>query len=233
MRLEDLNWMDVEAYVQHEDRLMLVLGACEQHGYLSLTTDTRIPLALADAAGERTGVIVAPPIPFGVSPSFTSYPGTISLPLRTFLGVVEEVVRGLHRQGFRRLVVINGHGGNDPARGLLSEMVNELPGLRVSWYSWWQAPHVLAVAWEHGLQSHHGGAFEAFSFTRVAPLPPGEKPTAEPQEILSAPDARRLYGDGVTGGPYHAEPEVMDALFTAAVEDIVAGLEHLKGRAPG
>jgi creatinine amidohydrolase len=47
MRLEDLNWMDVESWLQHEDRLMLVLGACEQHGYLSLTTHVRIPPALA------------------------------------------------------------------------------------------------------------------------------------------------------------------------------------------
>ena len=50
MRLEDLNWMDVEQYLKTDDRLLVVLGACEQHGYLSLLTDIKIPLALADAA---------------------------------------------------------------------------------------------------------------------------------------------------------------------------------------
>ncbi len=50
MRLEDLNWMDVEKYLAQDDRLMLVLGACEQHAYLSLLTDIKIPLALADSA---------------------------------------------------------------------------------------------------------------------------------------------------------------------------------------
>ena len=50
MRLEDLNWMDVEKYLQREDRLMLVTGSTEQHAYLSLLTDIKIPLALADAA---------------------------------------------------------------------------------------------------------------------------------------------------------------------------------------
>jgi len=70
MRFDDMNWMDVESYIKTEDRLMLVLGACEQHGYLSLLSDVRIPLALADAASQRTGVAVAPPLNFGVSPYF-------------------------------------------------------------------------------------------------------------------------------------------------------------------
>ena len=77
MRLEDLNWMDVEKYLQQEDRLMLVIGATEQHGYLSLLTDIKIPLALADSASQATGVLVAPPLNFGVSPYFLAYPGHI------------------------------------------------------------------------------------------------------------------------------------------------------------
>ena len=42
MRLEELNWMDVEAYLKGDDRIMLVIGSCEQHGYLSLLTDIKI-----------------------------------------------------------------------------------------------------------------------------------------------------------------------------------------------
>ena len=61
MRIEDLNWMDVEEYLKHDDRLILVLGTIEQHGYLSLATDVKIPMALADAASVKTGVLVAPP----------------------------------------------------------------------------------------------------------------------------------------------------------------------------
>ena len=55
MRFEYLSWMDVESYLQHDDRLMLVLGACEQHGYLSLLTDIKIPLVLADLAAQKPG----------------------------------------------------------------------------------------------------------------------------------------------------------------------------------
>ena len=99
MRFEDLNWMDVESYLATDDRLMLVLGACEQHGYLSLLTDIKIPLALATAASERTHVLVAPPINFGLSHYFARYPGTISLRIETFLAVVGDLVRGVHAQG--------------------------------------------------------------------------------------------------------------------------------------
>src|SRR5574338_30969 len=142
MRLEELNWMDVESYLKHEDRVMLVLGACEQHGYLSLLTDVKIPLALADAASQHSDVLVAPPVNFGVSPYFLSYPGTISLRLSTFLDAVEDIVRSLHGQGFRRFMILNGHGGNDPARGRLVEVANELPQIKLTWYSWWNSHSV-------------------------------------------------------------------------------------------
>src|SRR5574342_1406659 len=118
MRLEDLNWMDVEKYLEKDDRLMLVTGACEEHGYLSLLTDIKIPLALADAASERTRVLVAPPLNFGISPYFAKYPGTISLRAQTFLAVIGDIVRWVHAQGFRRLLFVNGHGGNSPATAL-------------------------------------------------------------------------------------------------------------------
>ena len=92
MRLEDLNWFDVESYLQHDDRLILVLGACEQHGYLSLLTDVKIPLTLADAASQQSGVLVAPALNFGASPYFLTYPGTLSLRVSTLLDLVEDRV---------------------------------------------------------------------------------------------------------------------------------------------
>jgi creatinine amidohydrolase len=224
MRLEDLNWMDVEAYLRHDDRLLLVTGACEQHGYLSLLTDSKIPLALATAAGQRSNVLVAPALNFGVSPYFARYPGTISLRTATFLAVVADVVRALHAQGFRRLLFINGHGGNDPARGVLAELVNELPGLKVGWYSWWQAPSVAAVAQAAALSPNHANWLEAFAFCRVAELPAGEKPTASSTRILNADETRALYGDGVFGGAYAADDAVMEKLFEACVADILERL---------
>lgn len=68
MDFADLNWMDVERYLQHDDRVILVVGATEQHAYLSLTTDNQIPLNIARAAAKRSNVLIAPAVNFGVSP---------------------------------------------------------------------------------------------------------------------------------------------------------------------
>lgn len=224
MRLEDLNWMDVESYLKTDDRLMLVLGACEQHGYLSLLTDVKIPLALATAAAQRANVLVAPPLNFGISPYFARYPGTLSLRTETFLAVVGDLVRWAHQQGFRRLLVVNGHGGNDPVRGVLAELVNELPGLKLSWYSWWIAPSVTALAERAGLKSYHAAWIEAFPFCRVADLPEGEKRPVTPGRILNADETRTAYGDGVFGGPYRADEALMEQIFEACVQDLLEKL---------
>ena len=226
MRLEDLNWMDAEQYLKTDDRLMVVLGACEQHGYLSLLTDSRIPLALADAASRTTGVPVAPALNFGVSPYFAKYPGTISLRLQTYLSVVEDLTRSVYDQGFKRLLFINGHGGNTPAATLLHELANALPGLQADWYAWWLAPAVKAVMTEAQLEGNHANWEEAFAFCRVADLPDGVKPAVvAPRAILNAEQERALYGDGVFGGHYQADEGVMQQVFSAALADIVARLK--------
>jgi creatinine amidohydrolase len=225
MRLEDLSWMDVAAYLEQDDRLMVVTGACEQHGYLSLLTDVKIPQALADAASQRTGVLSAPPVNFGASPYFLAYPGTISLRVSTLLDVLEDMIRSTYRQGFRRILVLNGHGGNDPLRVRLYELANELPGAKFAWYSWWQSHSVTALAQKHGLKSYHAGWIEAFPFVRVGELPDMEKMPPKVPHMLNAADTKETFGDGVFGGPYQVSEEIMDEVFQTALEDVLHLLE--------
>ena len=221
MRIEDLSWMDVENYLKTDDRLILVLGACEQHGYLSLLTDVKIPLALADAASQQTGVLVAPPLNFGSSPYFLSYPGTFSLRASTLLDVVEDLLRSAYRHGFRHILLLNGHGGNDAARVRLYELADQLPGLRLAWYAWWTANSVVEVAQRHGLKPAHANWLEAFPFTMVGPLPGGEKIPPHVPGLMGAQEARQVYGDGSFGGFYQASPDVMEELFAAALQDVL------------
>lgn len=221
MRFEDLNWFDVDNYLKTEDRLMLVLGACEQHGYLSLSADVKIPLALADSASQKTGILVAPPLHFGASPYFLTYPGTISLRATTLLDVVEDMARSLYGQGFHRLLFLNGHGGNDPARTRLTEIMDGMPGVQINWYSWWVAPNVTAVATKYGLKSYHAAWIEAFPFTRVSELPSGQKQPPVSSGLLGADATRKTYGDGVFGGPYVVDDPILDEIFHTAVQDII------------
>jgi creatinine amidohydrolase len=221
MRFEDLSWFDVEKYLQNENRLILVLGACEQHGYLSLLADSKIPLALADAASQNTGVLIAPIVNYGISPYFIDYPGSFSLRATTLMDLVEDLIRSAQHQGFQRILILNGHGGNDSVRARLYEVTNNLPQLQLAWYSWWQAHSVELVAMKHGLRSSHAAWIEAFPFTRVGDLPNGEKIPPRIPGLVNAKLARELYQDGVFGGPYQVDEAILSEVFTAALEDIL------------
>jgi len=226
MRIDDLNWMDVEEYLKHNDRLMLVIGACEQHGYLSLLSDVKIPLALADAASNQTGVLVAPPVNFGSSPYFVTYPGSLSLRLSTLMDVVEDIVRCAYGQGFKRILVLNGHGGNSGVKARLIELANELTGLQMQWYAWWMAHSVEEIAVRHNIKPSHANWLEAFPFTNVADLPEGEKiPPHVPSDIMDAKTTRAVYGDGSFGGRYQVPQEIMQEVFDAALADILQMLK--------
>ena len=225
MRIEDLNWMDVEEYLKNEDRLILVIGATEQHGYLSLASDVRIPQALADAASQVTGVLVAPPLNFGSSPYFLEYPGTFSLRITTLLDAVEDLIRSANRQGFKKILLLNGHGGNDGTRARLAELMNQLPDLQVRWYSWWTSHSVQNVAERNQIKPSHANWLEAFPFTIVGDLPEGSKNPPYIPGILNARQAKDAYRDGSFGGEYKVDEGIMQEIFDAALQDILALLE--------
>jgi creatinine amidohydrolase len=222
MRFEVCSWMQVEDYLKVDNRVMLVLGACEQHGYLSLLADVKTPMALADAASESSGVLVAPVVNFGCSPYFLAHPGTISLRLNTYISLVEDIIRSLYGAGFRKILILNGHGGNTSIKTHLVELINQLPDLRIRWYSWWTEDRVKEIAKKYGLNPQHANWLEAFDFTTIADLPAAFKPLPQASaEILGKARARELYGDGSFGGQYQVEPAIMQEMFEVCREDIV------------
>ncbi len=226
MLLAALNWMQVEAYLQHDDRIVVITGACEQHATLSLLADIQVPLAIAEITCEREGVLIAPPLPFGVSPYFTAYPGTLSLSPETFATLIREVLENLRRQGFRRILVSNGHGGNTGILGpLISELNTAWPEVHIVLFEWWRHPAVNAVAEAAGLTQYHANWSENFaSLTRVAPVPEGYKSPVTLLPGTSAAVSRSLLGDGSFGGAYQASDAVMERFFTAAVEAMTTAL---------
>ncbi len=222
MHLENHNWMQIESYLKKDDRIILVLGACEQHGYLSLLTDVKIPMALADKLSEASGVLVAPPLNFGCSPYFLDYPGTISLRLSTYLNVVEDIIRSLYGCGFRRFLILNGHGGNTAVKTHLVELANELKEINIRWYAWWTTKTVEQIAKRNDLEPQHANWLEAFDVTKVVDLPQESKTlTSSEAAVLNQAETRALYEDGSFGGRYEAPKAVMQAILDECLADII------------
>jgi hypothetical protein len=116
MRVRDLNWMQLDEYLERDDRVVLPLGSTEQHAYLSLETDNILAERVSVEAAEPLGVPVLPVLPYGLTPTFAAvYPGSPTLRLETYAALLRELLDSLYRQGFRRFLLVNGHGGNTPA----------------------------------------------------------------------------------------------------------------------
>ena len=225
MRLQDLNWMDVERYLEQDQRIMLITGATEQHGYLSLATDILIPSRIALAVVEQEPVLVAPPFNFGVSELFGDFPGTITLSPQTFDAVLNEMVEGLMHQGCERFFVLNGHSGNKMPQHLKDLRLNNL--IQLDWYDWWDEQAALGFAAEHNLRGDHANWGENYIFTRVADVPTGSKPPVNLELLDAGQSPRDVLGDGSFGGPYQVDDELMQAMFARIVAEVVERLRAL------
>jgi creatinine amidohydrolase len=229
MRIAATNWMQVEAYLNRDDRCVLPIGSTEQHAYLSLSVDSILAGKVAEDAAAPLGVPVFPVMPYGITPYFAAYPGTITLKVATLLAVVRDIVASLDRAGFRRILIVNGHGGNAPVGALAQELMVEAEHLAIKFHDWWKAPQTWAKAQAIDPEGSHASWMENFPWTRLADvaLPAGKKPMADMAAMrAAAPSAvRRLLGDVNLGGEYQKPDETMLALWEAGVAETREALE--------
>ncbi len=225
MRLQDLNWMDVERYLQNDTRIILITGATEQHAYLSLATDILIPSRIALAVIEREPVLVAPPFNFGVSEHFADFPGTITLTRTIFEAVLGEMVDGLLRQGFERFFILNGHGGNKMPQHLVD--LNLENAARIVWYDWWREAAVKQFEAEFQLRLDHANWGENFPFNRVAESPTNSKAPVDLTLFDAGRPMREVLGDGNYGGPYQVADTLMQELFRRVVDEVTERVRAL------
>lgn len=230
MRISEMNWMQVEAYLTHDNRAVLPIGSTEQHAYLSLSVDSILAARVAEEAAAPLGVPVFPVVSYGLTPYFQAYPGTVTLRLETYLRLIREILDSLYQSGFRRIVIVNGHGGNSPADALATEWMADHPDAQTKFHNWWNAPATWAKATEIDSVASHASWLENFPWTRLpgVTMPATQKilPAQAGSARLVGDALRTYYGDGNFGGYYQRQDDEMLALWQVAVEEtraLIAG----------
>jgi creatinine amidohydrolase len=230
VRARDLNWMQVEEYLSRDDRVVLPVGSTEQHGFLSLETDNILAERVSAEAAEPLGVLVLPVLAYGLTPSFASYPGSPTLRLETFLAVLRDLLDSLHGQGFRRFLVVNGHGGNISGLSLVREWTASHPEAQAIFHSWWSSARVQATAKEVDPEPSHANWYENFPWTRLpgAELPRERKPPLDQDAYRTAgpKEVRKLLGDGVFEGAYELPDDQVARVWQTGVGEVRDLLEN-------
>jgi creatinine amidohydrolase len=223
VRISECNWSQVEAYLRKDDRAVLPIGSTEQHAHLSLSVDSILSERVAAEAAEPLGVPVFPVVAYGLTPYFTAFPGSISLRLETYIRLISDILDCLHEQGFRRILIVNGHGGNQPAGALAIEWMADNSDAAVKFHNWWAAPATMGKVQELDSVASHASWMENFPWTRLAhvKLPTQQKPMIDLARMrLMAPKAVRDYiGDGNFGGYYERSDADMLAIWDVAVKE--------------
>jgi creatinine amidohydrolase len=218
-----MNWMMVEEYLRRDDRCVLPLGSTEQHAYLSLSVDSILSERLAIEAAEPLGVPVFPVLAYGITPYFGAFPGTITLRVETYFKILRDILDAMAEQGFRRILIVNGHGGNSPAQGLIGEWTAGHPEVRAKFHNWWNAPKVWTQVQAIDPVASHASWMENFPWTRLAKveLPAEQKPMSDLELIrqLDPKSLRAYLKDGNFGGRYQRSDEEMMKIWQAGVEE--------------
>ena len=237
MHISDMHWQQVEAYLARDDRAVLPLGSTEQHAYLSLSVDSILSERVSAAAAEPLGVPVFPALAYGITPAFRAFPGTLSLRVETYMRVVRDLLDSLAATGFRRIVLVNGHGGNIPAQGLVGEWMADHPGVSVRFHNWWNAPRTWAKVQAIDPVASHASWMENFPWTRLADVaqPDQQKPMTDLDRLrqLGPAEARAQLGDGNFGGLYQRPDTDMQAIWDVAVAETRAVIDSAWPSAAG
>ncbi|MEM3622757.1 MAG: creatininase family protein [Candidatus Bathyarchaeia archaeon] len=158
--LHEMSWVEAKEYFAKNDIALIPVGSNEQHGPQNpLGTDHLIAKALAEETAKRTGVVCLPVIPFGVSSHHKQFWGTIHVSPKTLKKYVKDVCLALNYYGVKKVVIVNGHGGNLNALAELSRELRE-SGIFVSVFQWWPAAGKLLPELFKPEERGHAGAEE-------------------------------------------------------------------------
>jgi creatinine amidohydrolase len=206
VRLHTRTWPAVRELLDDDPVIIVPIGALEQHGpHLPLETDFRMADTVAELAAQRaseagTPTLVTPPIWSGFSPHHMDFQGTVTLRSTTLQAVIRDVAVSLWHHGFRKILFLNGHGGNANLLGGVVQALRFEEGVRVAAASYWSFVVDRIGDWRH---SGPGGIDHAceMEMSLMLHVRPEHAQAEAATDGTWFPKSRFLTGDLAIGAP--------------------------------
>lgn len=225
--------------IQAASLALLPVGSCEQHGpHLALDTDAAIAQEIAHRLASELGddAVLCPTLTYGLSEHHLEFAGTLTLRPPTYLAVIGDVLESLAHHGLRRVLIVNGHGGNIDALRLAARSARRDRGMLVASFMW--ATIAADVAAATASSPAYGHACEVETSVALALIPervrsdpirpPGPRRSVD--ELTDPPRAtvdepvwlHEWSDDGALGDPQKATAEAGHRLIGAVTERALA-----------
>lgn len=137
--MDKINWMEFAAFVPDKiQTVLLPTGTLEPHGVANNGADNTAPTAMAHSLADQLNALIAPTLPYGMTGSMAAYPGAFQITEEAYRPFVKQILEGLAKNGFKNIIILNGHGGGQTA--VLQSVATEVAAqkqVRTLVINWW------------------------------------------------------------------------------------------------
>ena len=244
MKLAELHWPEVKKLEREKIVVVVPVGSMEQHGpHLPFQVDTFVSSRIAEDLEKRMAdVLLLPSIWSGVSAHHMDFPGSITVRAKVFIDLLHDICASLHHHGFRRIVLLNGHGGNRSSLEVLGQELFVELGLTVNTLAYWDLVPDLVKSLKKSKSKGmgHSGELETSLMLHLAPqwvnqrdIPEGllgvedEGPTDGIKRYVNMKEHSEA---GVIGRPSAATAEIGAKLYDGALNALEKAIRALQER---
>ncbi len=169
IKWDELNWKEFDKLVPEKyNCCLLPVGTIEAHGYTNLGTDNTIPIGIAERIADKLKAIVAPLVPYGVTRTLLEYPGSLTISPEVFEDYITDLLESIALNGFEKLIILNGHGGNNDQLKNAAYNIYKSTGMRIIVVHWWMlADNVVKEV--YGQRGGHAALDETAALMSVRP----------------------------------------------------------------
>lgn len=137
--MDRINWMEFKDVIPSKiNTVLLPTGTLEPHGVINNGADNTAPTAMAKTIARRTNAMIAPTLSYGITGSMEAYPGAFQITEAAYRPFIKQVIEGLAKNGFKNIIILNGHGGGQTAvlQSVAAEVATE-KRVRTLVINWW------------------------------------------------------------------------------------------------